>query len=679
MPDSNVLQVIWSCEQCKARIHKLSSLSKLEHGSSMMLRKRKHSDICRNKYGHQGTPCAVRSPLSLSSQNKNFSGLDNRGRSGFNDSIRLPSSSNVARASKIDQACAGLLQKEIQNLVHSSSKSVRDDKSRSRTHRRRWIIDEDEVNDENCRCSSSKGIEGEKPERRFLIKDQDEALPSLENAQDIAIKSKIQISAADEALNKLQNGSLDASKSQATMQAETHDAERNISGHQTFIDHQIYGLVRPIIFCVWSGSFGICDDTYGPIKAHLSNKACEKVCVAAEKLPPVLQMAKLAKLEAWPRSFENSPPTGDNIALYFFPDSTRAKSMLGDLLRDVISKHLVLKVVFNEAELLIFPSIILPKVYHRFQGNYYLWGAFKRRQVSVHSVPASCCSGANDLSEREKKMQNSEHAEEISSHYEKSVVVLGNGNVSADGRRTYDSEPSGGKKNVEAVTNGKVAEEAEEEISSHYEKSAGVLGNGKVSADERRTDDSEPSGGKKNVEAVSNGKVAEEDQRTDDSESSGAKENVEAQKSSDVFQNKKQEEAKQKVDGFNLTKRKDQVEAYDESSSNITDNGSDNNLSNHLLIWGKKIPFSGKVVECPDDRTMGNWEHAKEVKEQLLHHESTENCLSLFPLRGEDMAIKSRLGGDSALDLDLGLGLSAGDGRGKGLSNRRFTGQYILG
>lgn len=216
-----------------------------------MLRKHKHIDICRNKYGHQGTPRAVRFPLSLRSQKENFSGLEDAERRGSREPIRLPSSSNVASASKIDQECAGLQQKEIQNLVHSSSKSVMDDKSRSSAHRSRWILAEDEVDDENCRHSSSKGIEYENPERRFLIKDQDEALPSLENARDISIKSKIQISAADEALNKLQNGSLDASKSQAMMQAETHVTKGNISGHQTFTDHQIYELVRPIIFCVW--------------------------------------------------------------------------------------------------------------------------------------------------------------------------------------------------------------------------------------------------------------------------------------------------------------------------------------------------------------------------------------------------------------------------------------------
>ncbi|KAG1369746.1 hypothetical protein COCNU_15G001120 [Cocos nucifera] len=611
----------------------------------MMLRKRKHNDICRNKYGHQGNPRAVRSPLSLRSQNKKFSGLENR-RSGSHESIGLPSSSNVASASKVDQACAGLLQKEIQNPVHSASKSVRDDKSRSRARRRRWILAEDEVNDENCRCSSSKGIKDEKPERR-LIKDQDEALPSFENAQDIAVKSKVQISAADEALNKLQNGSLDASKSQSAMQAETYDAEGNISGHKTFMDHQIYELVRPMIFCVWrlvifwgadpyvallnvfflinSGSFEICDDTHGPIKAHLSNKACEKVCIAAAKLPPVLQMAKLSMLEVWPRSFKTSPPTGDNIALYFFPGSTRAKSMLGDLLCDVISKHLVLKVVFNEAELLIFPSIILPKVNHRFQGNYYLWGVFKGRQVPVHGVPSSCCSRANDLPEGEKKMQDFKHAEG--------------------------------------------------EIGSHFEKSAVVPGNGKVSADEKRAVDSEPSGGKENVEAVSNGKVAEEDQRTDDSESSGEKENVGAQKSSDVFQNKKLKEEEQKVDGFNLTRRKDQVEAYDESSPNVTDDGNDNNLSNHLMTLEKKIPSTGTVVECPDDRRMGNWENAKEVKD----YESTEKCLLLFPLQVEDMGIKSGSRGGTALDLDLGLGLSAGYGRAKGMSDRDSPANIFLG
>lgn len=71
----------------------------------------------------------------------------------------------------------------------------------------------------------------------------------------------------------------------------------------------------------------------------------------------------------------------------------------------------------------------------------------------------------------------------------------------------------------------------------------------------------------------------------DDSELSGEKENAEGEESSDVFQNEKLKEEKQKVAGMN---GKDQVEAYDKSSSNITDDGSDNDLSNLLVTFGKE-------------------------------------------------------------------------------------------
>lgn len=72
------------------------------------------------------------------------------------------------------------------------------------------------------------------------------------------------------------------------------------------------------------GSFEILNEAYGPIKAHLSERACEKVCITAAILPPVLQMVKLSsELDGWPRSFNNSTPNGDDIALYFFPDDKR--------------------------------------------------------------------------------------------------------------------------------------------------------------------------------------------------------------------------------------------------------------------------------------------------------------------------------------------------------------------
>jgi len=61
---------------------------------------------------------------------------------------------------------------------------------------------------------------------------------------------------------------------------------------------------------------------YGPLRGHLSTLACSKVCNIVKFLPSVLHMEKLSRLDSWPISYKRSPPTGDQIGLYFFPALT---------------------------------------------------------------------------------------------------------------------------------------------------------------------------------------------------------------------------------------------------------------------------------------------------------------------------------------------------------------------
>lgn len=71
------------------------------------------------------------------------------------------------------------------------------------------------------------------------------------------------------------------------------------------------------------GHFHVCNKELGPFTAHISSKACEKVWNIAKKLPAVLQMTKLSRLDSWPKSFKTSPPNDESIALYFFAQDAR--------------------------------------------------------------------------------------------------------------------------------------------------------------------------------------------------------------------------------------------------------------------------------------------------------------------------------------------------------------------
>jgi hypothetical protein len=67
---------------------------------------------------------------------------------------------------------------------------------------------------------------------------------------------------------------------------------------------------------------------YAPLAAHLSTKYCDMVSKLSRSLPRMLEVTKLSRLEAWPKSFEASGPTDDNIALYFFLDKMRCLATL---------------------------------------------------------------------------------------------------------------------------------------------------------------------------------------------------------------------------------------------------------------------------------------------------------------------------------------------------------------
>ncbi|XP_073360146.1 uncharacterized protein [Aegilops tauschii subsp. strangulata] len=137
----------------------------------------------------------------------------------------------------------------------------------------------------------------------------------------------------------------------------------------------------PIDEPIWSGIIRIGSGKFVSLAAHLSTKYCEKVWKLSRSLEPVVEVTKLSRLEGWPKSFEASRPTDDNIALYLLPTEMRQDADLDQLVKEVVENDMVLRAIVGEAEMLIFPSILLPEQHQTFQGKPYLWAVFKRRIV----------------------------------------------------------------------------------------------------------------------------------------------------------------------------------------------------------------------------------------------------------------------------------------------------------
>ncbi|XP_073032602.1 PHD finger-containing protein 1-like [Primulina eburnea] len=150
---------------------------------------------------------------------------------------------------------------------------------------------------------------------------------------------------------------------------------------------------EPIFTPIWSGTFNLSGkrhDILDGLKGHVSSKACQKVYEEISLFQQDLHLKMLPHSNVWPKRFELSDPSEEDIAVFFFPSkiSEPAYDQLVDEMRD---KELALKGVVQNAEILIFTSMVLPLLYWRFDEKYYLWGVFRAKQLpSIESQFTYC-------------------------------------------------------------------------------------------------------------------------------------------------------------------------------------------------------------------------------------------------------------------------------------------------
>ncbi|EEF36211.1 hypothetical protein RCOM_0137170 [Ricinus communis] len=94
--------------------------------------------------------------------------------------------------------------------------------------------------------------------------------------------------------------------------------------------------------------------------AHVSNLACLKVSEEAKSMPTSLSPELLPRNE---KAFDS-------------------------LVNDMIQYDIAMRVIVQNAELLIFSSTLLPIEFWRFQAKFYLWGVFKGKRSTIVAVDA---------------------------------------------------------------------------------------------------------------------------------------------------------------------------------------------------------------------------------------------------------------------------------------------------
>ncbi|XP_062224992.1 protein PARALOG OF AIPP2-like [Phragmites australis] len=147
------------------------------------------------------------------------------------------------------------------------------------------------------------------------------------------------------------------------------------------VEQQCDCCSKPIDEPVWSGILKIGSKEYISLTGHLSTKSGERVWNLSRSLRRVVEVTKVCRSEIWPKKWEASRPTGDNIGLYLFPYKMRPDKYLDQLVKEVMENDLALRAAMDESEMLIFPSSLLPKRYQTFQTKHYLWGVFKPLEV----------------------------------------------------------------------------------------------------------------------------------------------------------------------------------------------------------------------------------------------------------------------------------------------------------
>ncbi|XP_042494759.1 uncharacterized protein LOC122074037 isoform X2 [Macadamia integrifolia] len=404
LPDGDRgVSVIWSCEQCAPKASSaLNSLSShpVRRSKRLRFRKRKKSRKRNNTINFSKVETDVQNcdtATALQSHN-----LCLKGDTQMNEDMPDP-----AEVTTDHLQCKG-------NYRQHLSEDNREGAKMSKKQRRKLILDDEEISevDSGSAEDGNSLIASDVRDAPFGLsshKSSHFALPAeittyplpyngsyhqhfSDDNHEGANKSKKQrrkLILEDEEISEEDTGSAEDGNSPVAL--DVRNAPFGISNHMPGPESGYYGPAQPVIDSVWRGCFNICNEKSRKevgVVAHLSNKACLKVLEGANALPTFIGVKMLPRPDAWPPSFSRSPPTDENIGLYFFPESKSDKALFDGILYEIIDRDLALKCVTDNADLLIFSSLQLPPLYQRFRGDYYLWGVFRRKQVSHPPQPA---------------------------------------------------------------------------------------------------------------------------------------------------------------------------------------------------------------------------------------------------------------------------------------------------
>ncbi|KAG1360894.1 hypothetical protein COCNU_09G003570 [Cocos nucifera] len=167
-----------------------------------------------------------------------------------------------------------------------------------------------------------------------------------------------------------------------------------LPGQASVLDPPLRASIIPKLEFIWQGGFkvlttGGLSELCDGLQAHLSSRVSPKALEEAFKFPCIIHLEEVPRRSSWPLQFQENSPKEDNIALFFFAkDIDCYKNNYSKLLETMLKNDLALKGNMDGAELLIFPSNLLPENSQRWNNLLFLWGVFReRKKKSLDNMP----------------------------------------------------------------------------------------------------------------------------------------------------------------------------------------------------------------------------------------------------------------------------------------------------
>lgn len=139
----------------------------------------------------------------------------------------------------------------------------------------------------------------------------------------------------------------------------------------------------PALHSYWKGSFEIVTNNNNKelndgFRAHPPSKVRRKIYEFSKKLPEVLQFKMLPRDSVWTEIFQDDCPNEDDIGMYFFSNNSQRSANYIFLLEFMETQELVMRCYMDGVELFVFTSKLLSSKSQRWNGEYFLWGVFRR-------------------------------------------------------------------------------------------------------------------------------------------------------------------------------------------------------------------------------------------------------------------------------------------------------------